>query len=104
MESDGETGKCEVDSLLTDEETKQNTEGDEDYEHPNELSKHKQRILIASVLCLQFASLCVDTAIFPFFPEVGRENGLTVTQIGIVFSAYDFARFVVSPICGSLVR
>lgn len=68
------------------------------------LSLGKQRLMLITVLTLQFGSLCADTAIFPFFPAVARKKGLTEIEIGLVFSSYEFSRFAAYPVYCSLVR
>ena len=66
-------------------------------------SKARQCGMLFTVLCLQFLSLCADTSIFPFFPAIAKEKGLTTTQMGFVFSCYELSRCIFSPIFGSLV-
>lgn len=68
-----------------------------------ELSITRQRVLLASILAVQFFSFCADTIIYPFFPNIAVRKGLTNADIGLVFSAFDFPRFVSFPIFGSLV-
>ena len=68
-----------------------------------ELSRTKQRGILATILFLQFCSLCADTIIFPFFPSVAKRKGLSNTEIGVIFSSYDFSRCITSPLFGSLV-
>ena len=64
----------------------------------------KQIGLVFIVLFGQFCALCLDTFIFPFFPVIATKKGLTEFHFGLVYSAYEFARFITSPIYGSLVR
>ena len=66
-------------------------------------SKARQRGMLFTILCLQFLSLCADTSIYPCFPVIAKEKGLTTTQMGFVFSCYELSRFIFSPIFGSLV-
>ena len=68
-----------------------------------ELSRTKQRGILTTILFLQFCSLCADTIIFPFFPSVAKRKGLSNTEIGVIFSSYDFSRCITSPLFGSLV-
>ena len=80
------------------EETASSDAADKQY-----LSIGKQRVMLCTILLLQFCSLCADTIIFPFFPLVAKEKGLTSTHVGIVFTSFDLSRFLFSPIFGSLV-
>ncbi|XP_067941339.1 MFS-type transporter SLC18B1-like isoform X1 [Watersipora subatra] len=41
--------------------------------------------------------------IYPFYPEVARVEGVNMAYIGIVYSAYDLARFISSPIFGTIL-
>ena len=63
----------------------------------------RQRVMLCTVLLLQFCSLCADTIIYPFFPLVAKDKRLTSTHIGIVFTSFDLSRFLFSPIFGSVV-
>ena len=67
------------------------------------LSRWKQRGMLAVVLILILCVLIPETAIYPFFPDMAKVKGLSSTQIGIVFAAFDISRFIASPIFGSLV-
>ena len=73
-------------------------------ESSTSLSKWKQRGMLVSVLILILFTLTPETAIYPFFPDIAKVKGLSSTQIGIVFAAFDISRFIASPIFGSLVR
>ena len=64
----------------------------------------KQIGLVFIVLFGQFCALCLDTFIFPFFPVIATKKGLTEFHFGLVYSAYEFARFITCPVYGSLVR
>ena len=77
--------------------------GEKGNENATKFSTYKQLMMIFMMLSLQFLALCSDTVIYPFFPAVAFDRGITNTQIGVVFSSYDFARFVASPVFGSLV-
>lgn len=68
------------------------------------LTKAKQLLLVVTVLGIQFLCFCTDTTSYPFFPEVAKAKNLTNTQIGITFASFDITKFIVSPICGCLVR
>ena len=63
----------------------------------------RQRVVLFTTLLLQFFTLCADTIIIPFFPKAAKDRNLTNMHIGIVFSSFDLARCVGSPIVGSLV-
>ena len=69
-----------------------------------QLSKNKQKTVLIVVLCLQFLTFCTDTIIFAFFPSVAKKKGLNNTEIGGIFSSFDFSRCITSPVFGSLVR
>ena len=69
-----------------------------------QLSKARQRTILITVLCLQFLTYSSDTIIFPFFPSVAKKKGLNNTEIGGIFSSFDFSRCITSPVFGSLVR
>ena len=86
----------ENESLLT------RAEGEEK-EMEKKFSKTKEIAMLVMVLTLQFFALCSDTILYPFFPKVAYDRGISNTQIGVVISTFDFARFVASPIFGSLV-
>lgn len=68
-----------------------------------ELSVGRQRLILAALILLQFISLCTDTFIIPFFPQVAMTKGLKKTEIGVVLSCFDFTRFISSPFYGSMV-
>ena len=70
----------------------------------SQLSKARQRVLLITVLCLQFLTISADTIIYPFFPSVAKKRGLNNTEIGGIFSSFDFSRCITSPVFGSLVR
>ena len=63
----------------------------------------RQRVVLFTTLLLQFFTLCADTVIIPFFPKAARDRNLKNMYIGIVFSSFDLARCIGSPIVGSLV-
>ena len=65
--------------------------------------KYITQVRLITTLSIQFWVQCSDTAIFVFFATTAREKGLSYSQIGIVFSSYDLARFILSPAAGSLV-
>ncbi|XP_067945335.1 MFS-type transporter SLC18B1-like [Watersipora subatra] len=62
--------------------------------------KHHSMLII--IVALIFFSYCIDTLLFPFFPNTAIEKGLSSAEIGVVFAAFDFARFVTAPIAGSM--
>lgn len=66
-------------------------------------SQRRQLSMLILVLMAQFCTLCMDTFIFPFFPEKAEQKGLTKMHIGFVYSAYELSRFLSSPIFGSMV-
>lgn len=68
-----------------------------------QLSVVKQRSMMAVILFLQFLTLSTDTILLPFFPSIGKAKGLTHTEVGVVFSAFEISRFISFPIFGSLV-
>lgn len=88
--------ECETEKLVSNDNDSKATVS-------SELSINRQRLLLFIILLLQFFSLCADTFIYPFFPYVSAKRGLTHTEVGLVFSAYDLPRFITSPIFGSLV-
>jgi len=65
--------------------------------------KWKHVGLLILVVLTQGLVLSADSFLYPFFPEIALAKGLSKTYIGIVFSAYELARFATSPIAGSLV-
>ena len=67
------------------------------------ISKSKQKIMLVSLLSLQFCVLATDTFIIPFFPAVAHEKGLTEIHIGVIYSAYEMTRFIMSPVYGTKV-
>ncbi|XP_067944439.1 MFS-type transporter SLC18B1-like [Watersipora subatra] len=64
--------------------------------------KVKQHSMLAITVSLIFTSYCIDSVLFPFFPNVGVKKGLLLSETGIVFSAFDFTRFVTAPIAGRM--
>jgi len=44
-----------------------------------------------------------DTFLIPFFPPVAKEKGISDTEIGIVFSAFEFSKFISAFLVGYLV-
>ena len=67
------------------------------------LSKTRRRIMMFTVLVLQGFSFCEMSSIYPFFPAVAKNKGLTAAQMGIVLASYSIARSASSPIFGSVV-
>ena len=74
----------------------------DDYE-PELPSPSRQRVMLAVLLSLQFLALSIDTLIVPFFPTLAETKGLNSIHNGIIFSGYEFVRFLTSPIYGSMV-
>lgn len=68
------------------------------------ISIARQRAMLATIIGLQFFTSCFNTCAYPFYPEVATNKGLTSTEIGVVYSSYDIARVITSPIAGALVR
>ncbi|XP_067940195.1 MFS-type transporter SLC18B1-like [Watersipora subatra] len=64
----------------------------------------KHNCMLMAILGLIFFSFCVDTILFPFFPTIARQKGLSPTEIGIVFAVFDLTRFITAPVVGSLDR
>jgi len=85
----------------------------ESIKNPNEFSRiqeysrfgwrWKDLGLLTVVLLLQGGAVCVESFLYPLFPEVALKKGLTQTYIGVVFSAYEVGRFITSAAVGSLV-
>ncbi|XP_067943969.1 MFS-type transporter SLC18B1-like isoform X2 [Watersipora subatra] len=76
------------------------TESGSTEELPPVKDKHNSMVVI--ILALIFLSFCIDTLLIPFFPDVALSKGLLLTEVGVVFSAFDFARFVTAPFAGSM--
>ena len=92
----------------TDEETLTNADEKHNCEKASNAArtsrgKFKMVVIVIITLFIQFWSLCSDTAINVFFGEISLSKGLSYSQIGTVFSSYDLARFMSSPVAGSLV-
>ena len=103
LRSDIDSNMDTIDTGLdTDDKDKSLLEPTESKE--SQLSKTRQRIFLITVLCLQFLTICADSIIFTFFPSVAKKRGLNNTEIGGIFSSFDFSRCITSPIFGSLVR
>ncbi|XP_067944376.1 MFS-type transporter SLC18B1-like isoform X2 [Watersipora subatra] len=66
------------------------------------LTKVKHHSMLAIILTLILFPFCIDTLLFPFFPNIATEKGLMISEIGVVFASFDFARFVTAPIAGSM--
>lgn len=62
-----------------------------------------QKVAFLALLLLQFCHLCTDSLLIPFFPNEALTKGLTHVHLGVVYSAYEFTRFLSAPIFGSLV-
>lgn len=74
-------------------------------EYQSELpSPRRQKVMLVVLLSLQFLALSIDTLIVPFFPTIAKTKGLNTIHTGVIFSGYEFVRFLTSPIYGSLVR
>ena len=69
----------------------------------NTLPKWRQLATIFIIQFMQFGAFCSDSAIFTFFPLVSKDRGLSFTEIGVIFSAYDVTKCISAPICGSMV-
>ncbi|XP_067950835.1 MFS-type transporter SLC18B1-like [Watersipora subatra] len=69
----------------------------------NEISTAKKYTIIVILLFLQFMARAADTMVFPFYPEKALAKGLTMKDVGIVYAVYDLARFIFSPILGSIL-
>ncbi|XP_067942589.1 MFS-type transporter SLC18B1-like isoform X2 [Watersipora subatra] len=69
---------------------------------PDTSSKKKYGMLLF-LMFLQCLSRGSDTLLYPFYPEVARAEGVIMAYIGIVYSAYDLARFIFSPFFGTIL-
>lgn len=89
-ENDEETPLCEKKS---------------EYEHCNngKPSVTRQRLTLIALLCLQFCHLTTDSFLIPFYPQEAYSKGLGQFHVGVVYSAYELARFLSAPIFGSVV-
>jgi len=96
-----ESEQQEIKGLLEEEDT--------DTERPlgkgadHSLTKCREYLLLSVLLFSQFVTLCTDTFLFPFFPQEAKSKGLSHVEMGIVFSSFEFARFVTAPVLGYLV-
>ncbi|XP_067944344.1 MFS-type transporter SLC18B1-like [Watersipora subatra] len=95
MERDDADNTEEYERLFT-----EITESGSTEELPPVRDKHNSMLVI--IIALIFLSFCIDTLLVPFFPDVAFNKGLLLTEVGVVFSAFDFARFVTAPIAGSM--
>ena len=66
-------------------------------------SKIRRLGILFTSLSLLFFALCADYLIYPFFPNIAKKKGFSNTEIGVVYTAYNFARFLSSPITAWLV-
>ena len=66
-------------------------------------SKARRIGILTTSLSLLFFTLCFDFIIYPFFPKVAINKGFTNTEIGVVYTAYNFAKLVSSSITAILV-
>ena len=66
-------------------------------------SKIRRIGILFTSLSLLFFALCSDFLIYPFFPNIAKKKGFSNTEIGVVYTAYNFARFLSSPITAWLV-
>jgi len=93
-----------VSKLLVEEESKLLDDDDSEKKIKEDKTwKRKHVGLLLLVVLTQALVLSADTFLYPFFPGIALAKGLSRTYIGIVFSAYELARFATSPIAGSLV-
>ncbi|KAF6028875.1 hypothetical protein EB796_012817 [Bugula neritina] len=75
----------------------------EDTETLKERSKIKQ-ILSLIVLCaVQFFAISSESAMYSCFPPAAFLKDMNNVQIGLVFSSYELARLLASPVAGLLV-
>ena len=94
--------KEETKLLLEDEDSDYQPKQREDNAaaHP---TKPQQWVIVATIILLQFCARCSDTIIYPFFPKMASDAGLSNSEIGLVFAAYDFTLSITSPFVASLV-
>ena len=58
------------------------------------VSKGRQWSLFVTLMLLQFLTLSIDTFLLPFFTEKAFAKNLTELQVGVIFSGYNFSRFI----------
>ena len=63
----------------------------------------KQRAIVFTVFMLLFFTMTFESCAFPFYPQEANRKGLSSTEIGLVFAAYDAARVLSAPVAGSMV-
>lgn len=88
--SDDIEGRMEAEPLINGKH--ENT--DDLSEKETAVSKRKQWLILVTLTFLQFLSLSTDTFLFPFFTEKASAKKLNNIQVGIIFSGYNFSRFV----------
>ncbi|XP_067941340.1 MFS-type transporter SLC18B1-like isoform X2 [Watersipora subatra] len=87
-----------------DDETKQLFTKDPDMKDSlPDTNSNKRYGMLLFLVFLQCLSRGSDTLIYPFYPEVARVKGVAMAYIGIVYSAYDLARFISAPIFGTIL-
>ncbi|KAF6036441.1 hypothetical protein EB796_005247 [Bugula neritina] len=70
---------------------------------PSINSPWKDRTLTFVVLTVQFMAMTTDTFLIPFFPPEAKGKGASDTEIGIVFSAFEFSKVISAFIVGRLI-
>ncbi|XP_067943440.1 MFS-type transporter SLC18B1-like [Watersipora subatra] len=66
-------------------------------------NSNKKYGMLLFLMFLQCLSRGSDTLLYPFYPEVARAEGVTMAYIGLIYSAYDLARFIFSPFFGTIL-
>ncbi|KAF6036442.1 SLC18B1 [Bugula neritina] len=66
-------------------------------------SPWKDRTLTLVVLTVQFMAMTTDTFLIPFFPPEAKGKGISDTEIGMVFSAFEFSKVISAFIVGRLI-
>jgi len=93
-------------SLLID-NSEESTNKANEYSKSQEYSRFgwrwKDLGLLVVIMLLQGGAVCVESFLYPLLPEVALKKGLTQTYIGVVFSAYEVGRFLMSAAVGTLV-
>lgn len=69
----------------------------------NVVSKRKEITTIIFLLVVRLLGIAVDSLPIPFFPTAAKHRGIGETQVGIIFAAYDLAKFAASPFSSMIV-
>lgn len=99
-----EEGECQ--NLIPSPQNVEDGELNQSCDEQNDFSKFsrmKELLIILYLLLLLFLGTAVDMLLMPFFPTEAMKRGIEETRVGIIFAAFDLAKFVFTPLSTTLV-